>query len=74
MSKENQITFEFIKESELTKSGINTVYYTRRGKDFCKGSLSYDKEEAYAFFKTLLKLHGETQSIEVLETAIIEKV
>ena len=74
MSKTNAEPFEFCKETEITKDGINTVYFTRRGGEFCPGSLSYDREHAYDRFKILVAHNGETKKIEVLETSLVTPV
>ena len=74
MSKLNAEPFEFCKETEITKDGINVVYFTRRNGEFCSGSLSYDREEAYGRFKLIVAHNGETKRIEVLETLVVTAV
>ena len=74
MSKLNAEPFEFCKETEITKDGINTVYFTRRSREYCTGSLNYDREQAYDRFKLIVAHNGETKRIEVLETLVVTAV
>lgn len=62
-------TFDFCEESELTKDGLNTVYYTKeQNGDFVSGSLSYNREVAHSFFKLIIESGGTCKKITVLET------
>ena len=69
-------TFTFVEETQITKEGEKTFWYTRMQEDqsfpsLVNDSLSYKKEEAKVMYDLIVKYNGEMKKETVLETTTI---
>ena len=69
-------TFTFIEETQITKEGEKTFWYTKMQEDqgfpsIVTDSLSYKKDEAKVMYDLIVKHNGEMKTVEILETTTI---
>ena len=69
-------TFTFIEETQITKEGEKTFWYTKMQEDeswpsIVNDSLSYTKDEAKLMYDLIVKHNGEMKKETILETKTI---